>query len=540
MRTNPVGSAIVATLAILFGCSEPVGVESPASSNIASAAAMRGGLAPLVLVNQNGAPPPHTNAPVVADLASALALVSPGGTIRVFDGTYITQQVLVDRAVTIEAASGAHPTLDAAGSTRILDVAAPLGLVTLRNLRFVGALDEAVNTETVDPTHLLSYDRLLLEGVSMVIPGDQLHGNFGLNIGPSTTAGAGVIVRHSSFTGGQVGAIANGSGAHMEVYNSTTSDQAHSGIQFQLGATGRAEENKLSECGVLGCIRMVLTGDVVVKANTMTLRRSRGQQAGIFARPNGAGATITIDANQIVDTRDEFDATGGAPTGIRGGGDGNIVVTNNHVDGLNGIGLTGGTSIRIEHNDIRVMPGDHVFDGITVNTDPAILRRIVVRANSIIGAGVPSDASDPNAYLFTDGGIEIDAVPVSGGPAIPQTVDVSGNTIRNALRGITAFAGASVVGKDNVVSVAFFGLTSYTGSQNAVTRSDITSYFAATDGDGVFTIPCNWWGSAAGPHDPGTAALSSFVPWATRPIAHTEGWRSRSPAESCGRHQRLA
>jgi len=469
---------------------------------------------------QNAQTPRHEDAPTVADLATALTLVAPGGTIRVFDGTFVTQGVLVDRPVTIEAAARSHPTLDASGALRILDIAAPHGEVMLRGLRFVGALNSAINTETVDPTTPLSYDRLTLDHVSMIIGDDGgVHENYGLNIVPSSTAGAFALVRQSTFSGGQLGVIANGAGALLTVLNSNFGPHAFDGIQFQVGAIGRAEGNRLARCGEGGCIRASLVGNVSIVGNVMAFSRSLASDRAIHARPL-EGATVIVEGNQITDTRDTDDETGGTPYGVIGSGDGSVEIRNNRIDGLNGVRVVAGSSIKISGNDVRGKRTDHLEDGITVNTDPAVLHRIVVSSNSIVGVDTPIDLMDPSAYTFADGGIEIDAVPVSGGPVIEQVAVVSGNTVHNALRGITAFAGASLRGTDNVINVVFFGLASYTGSSNAVTRSDILSYRFAMDGDGILVVPCNWWGDVAGPHDITSTGPTTFVPWATRPIAH--------------------
>jgi hypothetical protein len=513
-----VASACMVVVAI--GCTDPSGVQPPRDGDPSLAVAHAGSLSPLVFVIQSSQLANHSDAPVVPDLGAAMLRVAPGGTIRIFDGTFVTQEVSIDRPVTIEAATGAQPTLDASGALHILNVATPHGEVLLRDLRFVGALDAAVNTETLDPSKSLSYDQLRLDRISVEVGDDGgVHRNIGLNIVPSPTTAAQVVVRQSRFAGGQAGVVAIGAGALLTVLSSSFGPHAFDAVQFEFGAIGRAESNTLAQCGSGGCIRASLSGNVSIVNNSISFTRSLGSDRAVHARPL-AGATVVVDGNQITDTRVPNGSPAGVPYGIAGSGDGNLLIRNNSIDGLNGVSVISGASIQILGNTIRGRRADQLEDGITVNTDPALPHRIVVSFNTIVGTDTPSDPADPNAYTFADGGIEIDAVPVSGGTPIRQVAQINGNSIRNALRGITAFAGASIQGTDNVISTAYFGLTSYTGSSNAITRSDILDYRFATDGDGILSIRCNWWGAVTGPHDLTSTGPTTYAPWASGPIAH--------------------
>ena len=229
---------------------------------------------------------------------------------------------------------------------------------------------------------------------------------------------------NSSFTGGLVGVFASGDmdasgnvlpGApHFDVLNSTFREFSFSGIQHQVGSNGLISGNAVSACGVNGCIRTVLDGQVEVSGNSVTVEADR--------TVNTAHLRFGIFASNVA---------GGAH-----------VITGNTVTGV-GVGPTG---YAIEQAGIRLGPVAGVLGNATVS------RNIVV--NAVAGLSVADHVMTGTDNVMTGVSVGIAAVSVS------QTTSVSLNRsdvtsyvvpmVGDGLADLTCNWWGSAVGPQNV------------------------------------------------------------------------------------------
>ena len=248
------------------------------------------------------------NLATFTNFPDALAAVPPGGKIEVCSGSFTVNNVQVTKPVTIEAAPDAatRPVIQySAGDASFPDANGFLidgvesGTVAFRGLTFVSG-----GTRPFVISAQGTYDQLLVEGCDFTIDGSDGTGVFGAS---SAVNGARVVVNHSSFTGGESGVFASGvgdgAGAHFDVLNSTFHEFTFSGIQHQAGSSGLISGNIASACGLVGCIRTVLDGQVQVSDNSVTVEADRtigGQHLrfGIVASTVAGGAHV-ITANTV-------------------------------------------------------------------------------------------------------------------------------------------------------------------------------------------------------------------------------------------------
>ncbi|MGD8866424.1 MAG: Ig-like domain-containing protein [Gemmatimonadales bacterium] len=247
-------------------------LEAPFSATFTTSS---GQLEAVVHVSLDPDAPPEGST-VVSGLAEAMVRVAVGGQVLVYDGTYPTENVIVDRPVTIEAAPGAAPIIqvvDLGGevSQRTafrLDVDS--GSVIVRNLAF--EIQEGYAAIYAD-----GFDQLEVEGSNFTLGRDVLSGVLAAN--PATPTAL-ATVRSGTFIGGTLGVFATQS-ARVDVFESSFSDHGFGSIQYQNSATGRIEGNTVTECGINGCINVVAAEQVEIVGNQLatTAERVTGYQS---------------------------------------------------------------------------------------------------------------------------------------------------------------------------------------------------------------------------------------------------------------------
>ena len=160
--------------------------------------------------------------------------------------------------------------------------------------------------------------------------------------------------------------------------------------------------------------------------------------------------------------------------------------------------------------------GNHIIgtiDNPLLNPIAASGASVVLRDNVLEGVGGSTDPSDDTTWPIPSNGILIEQA---------GTVEISGNTVRNAFFSLTVGAVAGVTGRDNVVDNTRTALNVAPDvSSFSMNSSDFTNYFDAHVGSTLADLTCNWWGSADGPHGLGVPDPSVYTPWATEPVAGT-------------------
>ncbi len=277
-----VGSVVCALLACDTGR-----VQGPIQAALDAPPATDG--FPVVLLRTDHVPPSNAAAPIVDNLPKALAEVAAGGKILVFPGTYLTQNVSINKPVTIEAEGSGTPVLDGGGASWILliqDMAA--GPVTLRGLRFVNAHDIEVHVGG-------TYDQVLVEDCDFAVPE---HGTaFAYEAFASDATGHGITVTGSAFAGGAT-AIA-GAGGDLTIIRNTFRGQSDLAVRWAFGTSGRVEGNAFSDCGLpFGCIGAFSTRSIDVTGNTIMADISRPLFSTIFINSDAA----TVEGNTITGT----------------------------------------------------------------------------------------------------------------------------------------------------------------------------------------------------------------------------------------------
>ena len=107
-------------------------------------------------------------------------------------------------------------------------------------------------------------------------------------------------------------------------------------------------------------------------------------------------------------------------------------------------------------------------------------------------------------------------------------VEISENTIQGVSEGLFLFQpeGLDVIGLDNVIDNVAVGIVVLGDVALSLHSSDVTNARDDFGGDPLDPLEegltCNWWGSAAGPQNPGAGfAAAVYTPWATAPVAGT-------------------
>jgi len=257
------------------------------------------------------------NLATFTNFPDALAAVPPGGKIELCSGTFTADSVEITKPVTIEAATDAvtppviQTNVDGANGFAIDAVRS--GTVAFRRLSFT-----STGTGVTSIAAFTTYDQVTVDTSTFTLgPGSQ--GVFG---GSSTVTGAKVVVMNSSFTGGDLGVYASGDGdevgnpivataPHFDVLNSRFHDFTFSGIQYQVGASGRISGNTVTACGFDGCIRSRFDNQIEISGNAVTVDADRIT----FNRHIrwGIAADVTVGGSLLI--------VGNTVTGVGGGGD---------------------------------------------------------------------------------------------------------------------------------------------------------------------------------------------------------------------------
>ena len=229
-----------------------------------------------------------------ASVADAVAATSPGGTTYICNGTYVVDDVALNKPITVRSFPGGNVTLQQSPGSitsifRIDGISS--GTVRVTGLRFeptwVGVWAEGAYDQVIADSNSYS----TLEG-----------GVAGIYAGTSSVAGARTTVRHSSFSGGDVGTFAHD--ALMDVFHSRFDSHEFSGIQHQARARGRVQYNISKNCGSNGCIRARFTTSMEILDNSVAASQSRRLRFGIIA---DTGAVL-IQRNTITGLKAPGDA----------------------------------------------------------------------------------------------------------------------------------------------------------------------------------------------------------------------------------------
>lgn len=282
--------------------------------------------------------------PGSATVQSAIRWIPSGGQVLLCDGVWPARDVELRKPMTLKAAAGASPVLDADGGDAILySVDDAGGDVVLVGLTFQSALANAIYI--TGPTSGIFIDSSRIEASS---------GTRGVVV---TGAEGLVRVIDSEFTGGQWGVFAVNSGT-LGVTGSSFADHDVGGVGFGPAVSGFADQNTFTRCGG-GCVGVFAAGEVFVTSNVMTNDRDAAAQigSGVFGNAErlvvkdnditGAGTNdngvydswafgngVSVAAADLVVEENRIT---GSWAGIRldGGGDtGTGYVRNNVVDGV--------------------------------------------------------------------------------------------------------------------------------------------------------------------------------------------------------------
>lgn len=546
MRIDPGLRPVLAALVLLTAAcgDQPQLLAPPAEPSLA--AGPKDGFR-VVRVKPDFRKPAGTPGPVVGNFPDAIANVAPGGRIEVEAGTYVVEDVRVDKPVTIEPVEGARPLIrNESGQYSLFVEGVPSGTVTLRGLAF-----ETVSTARSDGIvgAYGEYDQVVIEESTFRASGE---GERGVFAGASTVPGARVTVRGSTFEGGHLGVFA--ANARMDVSGSEFAEHTFSGIQYQQGASGRIEGNTSERCGPFGCIRVHQPAGVEVIGNRVSNEHGRQVDFGIRA---WNGGRVVIRDNDVVGTggsgREEADHA--FKVGIVAQGLEEAVVADNRVAGGNrGIDFWGvargsirdnlvdpcgaWSCVAVEGGEEIVVAGNTLRSHLDRRTFFAILAawphdagRLAITDNRIEGVGAPADPADQASYplqIAFQAGAWYPEDQTEG--ALPQPrgvpVEFSRNRVVNAEVGVRAFHGGVVYGTDNRFDTLWGeALGAHDYGVNRIQRSDFVNYRQAfaTSAGGEMEVTCNWWGTAEGPQGEWMPSGVTFAPWATGPIANGAG-----------------
>jgi len=188
----------------------------------------------------------------------------------------------------------------------------------------------------------------------------------------------------------------------------------------------------------------------------------------------------------------------------------------------NAITIPAGSPARHAINGLGGLdPGPGLF------ADPADAPTLVIEENVIRALGVPADPGAPFTYDLPVG-IWLENA----------TATISRNTIERAATGIASMEASDVTsGRDNIIQTTWVAVRtnsigaddSFDNGRVTLNFSDITDYASAVwsqPGDASSDLTCNFWGAVLGGEPTGflhdnAPAPTTFVPWATGPVAGT-------------------
>jgi hypothetical protein len=431
--------------------------------------------------------------PIVDNFADALARVADGGTIRVYPGTHIVDAVEIDRSVTIEG-TGGRPVVRNDGapySLRISQLAH--GSVTIRGLDFQLQPGSRSSIQAIG-----EYADVRVDDCSF----DVNNATAGIDVGTNLTGNGRVTVTRSTFRNGALGVFA-WSGGVLDVSGSSFGPHGFRAIQYQ-GGHGVAENNDVEQCGVNGCVAVILGAEADVRGNR--LRQTRTDV-------NGFNHHVVLYAS-----------------------DGRGRVEDNHFDGCG----HGQCFLAISRAHVEVV-------GNTFTIDPAHMTRIAISVSDGSIGSAPDFASRAPTVIATDNVIRAPGAAV-GNRHDPDSyalrvaallVENGGilrayrNTAENAdvgvlvsefnPGGVSGSTGGRLEGGDNAFDLVRLAVGLWGASTADFRSTDFTDYVHPLfEGgrDQPSDLTCNWWGAAAGPSnmDP-SVDPALYTPWATTPVA---------------------
>jgi len=223
---------------------------------------------------------------IVASAVEAMILVQPGGVVQFASGagSHVVRDLTVNKPVLFRSADAGTPDIDATGATRAFFVRSiASGTVEFRGLSFRGG-----SFSTIDASG--NYDQVVVDNSTFIVGSTSA-----IFSGNSTVPGSLVLVRNSTFSfvsGGLLGVFGAGAFARTDVIDNVFSGPSSWGaVQYQSGASGRVNDNTISQRCPVNCIRIDgIDGEVI--GNTIVVDPTGPASRGIFALM-GAGNTLT-------------------------------------------------------------------------------------------------------------------------------------------------------------------------------------------------------------------------------------------------------
>ena len=221
--------------------------------------------------------------PTFPTVLAAYGAVITGGTILICDGTHVVQDVRIGKAITIRGEGPGKPMLDAQGvrsNFDIRDVAG--GAVVLRGLQLKGtwvsthefprqgyganvAISGSYATITVDESDFYPSG-------PPTPPADLQYRSANSGVWIWDAFGNGVVVRNSTFTGGDIGV--GGSGTSLVVESNVFRGQLNGAVnRGPRGGATVVQDNEILDCGPEWCIiaQALDALPITVRRNRITL-----------------------------------------------------------------------------------------------------------------------------------------------------------------------------------------------------------------------------------------------------------------------------
>jgi len=468
---------------------------------------------------------------VAATLEDAMKLILPGGTILMGDGTHTVEDVVVDKPVTLDEVDGATAIIQNDAGQRSLSInGIDVGVVTIRNLDFLNNVpDEAypgLRTSSIEAKG--SYADVIIEDNTFTngLPDVQS----AVRVDTTWVVGAQVLIQNNSFEGGRTGVVATGLVETTDPFV-TVAHNDFTGIRgavvFQTDADGVVFDNDISDGG-WHCITFNSSSNGVISENRLT-------NCGIYGGIRVFGGLVEVADNQITDDEEKpvgwDEATDPYHAAIRFSSDADGSVHGNVIDGCGWGGciqVSYGATASVFDNEIRAYQGAGTefgfltFGGyVPAEANPPT---VSITDNTVTGVGFgdgPADRYDQGSYGIIEGALLVRNATV---------VEFSRNQVDSVNWGIDIYENGTIeAGVDNVVNFAYGAITSSLTGQIEMTHNDFTDWVVSIwDGGGTLngSVSCNWWGDAFGPSNndfpPGGSPVV-YSPWADGPVANGGG-----------------
>ena len=252
---------------------------------------------PIVIVRPDA--PPQARGALANNLADAVLRVAPGGVIKVHGGTYSSQDLIIDKPLTLEGTGDEMPRLNGGGAFSSLTVTnMPAGTVIIRRLHFENAM-MSIHIEN-------AFDRVIVEDNRF----DILHGepneeglayNSGIFVWAST--GNDVLIRNNIFNGGDIGVHTNfdlieRENAGVRVLNNRFVGQSNASVH---GPVDLVQNNVIEDCSIHWCMFVASQTDnafdMIISGNQI---RTGGTVHNAIVVIGPGSATVT--SNTIIAT----------------------------------------------------------------------------------------------------------------------------------------------------------------------------------------------------------------------------------------------